>query len=744
MGKHFNSKHDDAAWRALFGRWHAGEDSRALRREAGVSADTWSAHAKRLGMRIGDLPEGHPAKRGAPAFADRADDYRHPKSLLTEGQWRALFALRAAGTPDTVLVVKYGVQAATICSQAKARGIRRADLRAGVEAGLDGETVSPPPSRREEASRHLPTEWGGDDGAVSAPPPPAKARAVPLPSARGGLGIDPEDRAGTEEAFREAIREAARRGDYRGIQDVVGAQGAMDRYFTRVEAARGGGVWSGPSTPSGSPSPLRGEETRPALELRTAQRPPEGEWSTWLFLGGRGAGKTLAGASWISDMAERCGRLALIGASLHDAREVMIGGPSGILSLPRWRARGAWPTYQMSRRRLVFPNGAEAFVFSAEDPDSLRGPQFAAAWADEFCAWRDGGETLAMVRMGLRLPLGPPPSGEGDPEGVEGPEARAAQGAEASAAGPSTASRSPSPSPSGDGEDHISNPRLCVTTTPRPTAALKALRAESSCVQSHAPTQDNAEHLAPAFLEGLEALYGGTRRAAQELEGLVVEPEGGLFTAEMLAGAREETTTSRGSSSPEGGSPYEKVVVAVDPTTTASGNACGIVVVARAGERAVVLADRSARGLSPEGWARRALAAAAEFGASEIVAEVNQGGEMVKSVLDAGGFKASGLRWRPVRATSGKRARAEPVAALYEQGRVRHAGTFSALEEEMMAFGSEDEGRYDLDRADALVWGVTALLLGQRGEEPRIRSLDVGVTPRGLSVNSPWPEAGWL
>ncbi|WP_404822046.1 hypothetical protein [Brevundimonas goettingensis] len=247
-------------------------------------------------------------------------------------------------------------------------------------------------------------------------------------------------------------------------------------------------------------------------------------------------------------------------------------------------------------------------MFSAEDPDSLRGPQFAAAWADEFCAWRDGGEVLAMVRMGLRLPLRSAPSplgdGEGDREAVEGQEARAA--------GPSTTREDaggPPPRRESDGEDCA--PRLCVTTTPRPTAALKALRAEASCRQSHAPTQDNAANLAPAFLEGLQALYGGTRRAAQELEGLVVEPEGGLFTAEMMSAAREETTTSRGSSSPKGGSPYEKIVVAVDPTATMSGNACGIVVVARAGERAVVLADRSARGCRPragrEGlWRRRA------------------------------------------------------------------------------------------------------------------------------------------
>ena len=739
MGKHFNAKLDDAAWRALFGRWHAGEDSRALRAEAGVSADTWSAHAKRLGMRIGDLPEGHPARRGAPAFADRADDWRHPNSRLTEGQWRALFALRAAGTPDTVLVAKYGVHAATICSQAEARGIRRADLRAGVrtpptlrcasghlptEWGGDGGAsaagaVSPPPSRPEEGPRHLPTPWRGEMRVLP-------AEAAPLEEAV----IDPDDPEGTRAAFRAAIREAGRREDYHRIQAVCGAQTAMEKaFFAKAEAKGEAARVAGPLHPPGPPPPM-GED----LILRPQQRPPEGEWSTWLFLGGRGAGKTLAGASWISDMAQRCGRLALIGATLHDAREVMIGGPSGILNLPRWRARGEWPVYQASRRRLVFPGGAEAFVFSAEDPDSLRGPQFAAAWADEFCAWRDGGEVLAMVRMGLRLPLGPPPLGEGDRRalraGVEG-----AGSGEGVCGEPPPSPREGSEPPPPRGEDLA--PRLCVTTTPRPTAALKALRAEASCEESHAPTADNAENLAPAFLEGLQALYGGTRRAAQELEGLVVEPEGGLFTAEMLAEAREAV---------EG--PFDRVCVAVDPTATAAGNACGIVVVARvpacAGmtkERAVVLADRSARGLSPEGWARRALAAAAEFGASEIVAEINQGGEMVRAVLEAAGLRGSGLRFRPVRATSGKRARAEPVAALYEQGRVRHAGVFSALEEELMAFGSEDEGRYDLDRADALVWGVTALLLGARGEGPRIRSLDFGVTPRGLSVATPWPSA---
>lgn len=246
---------------------------------------------------------------------------------------------------------------------------------------------------------------------------------------------------------------------------------------------------------------------------------------------------------------------------------------------------------------------------------------------------------------------------------------------------------------------------------------------------THAATAENAAHLSAGFLEGLTALYGGTRRAAQEMEGLVVEAEGALFSAEMLAAAYL----------PAGPDTYDKVVVAVDPTTTHTGNACGIVVVARAREsdgvtRAHVLADRSAAGLSPAGWARRAVAAAREFGATTVVAEVNQGGDMVRAVLKAAGCEDGGVGFRAVRASRGKRARAEPVAALYEQGRVRHRGRFPALEEELMAFGGEDEGRYDLDRADALVWGVSDLLLGPRGEGPRISVLDWGGRPSGISA----------
>ena len=399
---------------------------------------------------------------------------------------------------------------------------------------------------------------------------------------------------------------------------------------------------------------------RPPLTLRPAQTPPPGDWSTWLFLGGRGAGKTCAGASWVSEQAERLGkggRLALVGATLHDVREVMIGGPSGIMALPRWDGGGR-PVYEPSRRRLTFPGGAEAWAFSAEDADSLRGPQFAAAWADEFCAWARPEEVLAMLRLGLRL-----------------------------------------------GDD----PRLAVTTTPRPTAALKTLKAEPGCVSTHAPTRDNLANLAPGFLGQLTALYGGTRREAQEMDGLIVEAEGALFRAEDLAQARSGTR-------PDG---FDRIVVAVDPTTTPGGDACGIVVAGRRGDRAYVLADRSRRGLTPAGWARRAIAALDEFGARAIVAEVNQGGDMVAHVL---GTQRPDVTVKAVRATRSKRMRAEPVAALYEQGRVIHLGAFRELEEELMAIGGAESG-HSLDRADALVWAITDLMLTPQGQGPRITVL---------------------
>ncbi|PVM90776.1 DNA-packaging protein [Caulobacter endophyticus] len=381
------------------------------------------------------------------------------------------------------------------------------------------------------------------------------------------------------------------------------------------------------------------------------QTPPSDPWATWLMLGGRGAGKTFAGAGWITDQAARPCRMALVGPTFHDVREVMIEGPSGLRAMAQAGNRVRW---EGSRRRLVWETGAEAYAFSAEDPDSLRGPQFHAAWADEFCAWPKASETLAMLRFGLRL-----------------------------------------------GED----PRLVVTTTPRPTRALKVLMAQPGVVTTRAGTAANAGNLAPQFLATLEGLYGGTRLAAQELEGIVVETDGGLFRAEDLARCRGAPPAK-----------FDRVVVAVDPPATARGDACGVVVAGRRDGRAYVLADRTARGLSPNGWARLAVAAAVDFDADALVAEANQGGDMVRTVLAQA---APPCPIKLVRASVGKRARAEPVAALYEQGRVVHCGAFPALEEELMGLGDGDLG-HSPDRADALVWALSELMLGG-GREPRLR-----------------------
>jgi len=237
--------------------------------------------------------------------------------------------------------------------------------------------------------------------------------------------------------------------------------------------------------------------------------------------------------------------------------------------------------------------------------------------------------------------------------------------------------------------------------------ALKRLLGQDGTCIERAATRANAVNLSPGFLRHLRALYAGTRLEAQELEGLVVEAEGALFRAEDLARARGNRPAT-----------LERIVVAVDPPASAGGDACGIVVVGRRDNRAYVLADRSKSGESPQGWATIVAQTAREFGAREIVAEKNQGGEMVRTVLAHGGCETA---IRLVHASRGKAARAEPVAALYEQGRVIHCGAFPALEEELMALGSAEGGRSP-DRADALVWAVTHLLPVPRAG-PRVRVL---------------------
>jgi phage terminase large subunit-like protein len=413
--------------------------------------------------------------------------------------------------------------------------------------------------------------------------------------------------------------------------------------------------------------------------LRAAQTPPAAladgrAWKTWLFLGGRGAGKTLAGAAWLAGQAKSVDRLALVGPTYADVREVMIEGPSGLRgAAAAFGPEGVRPRYEPSRRRLLWPNGSMAQVFTAEEPDGLRGPQFGAAWGDELCAWPEVGQVLAMLRMGLRL-----------------------------------------------GED----PRLCLTTTPRFGAALRSLLGEPGLVVTRGSALDNAEHLAPGFVEGLRALYGGTRLERQEIDGEVIEAlEGAVFRRADIERAR-----ALGADGCPGR--FDRLVVAVDPPAGVGGSACGIVVAGILGEfrvggpRLWVLKDETVHGLSVGGWSARVAAAAkwAEaLGFTQVVAEANQGGEMVRQVLAQAGVR---VPIRLVHARVGKTERAEPVALLYEQGRVAHVPGLAALEDQMLLLGGADgpDSHASPDRADALVWALSALAILPY-VEPRVRQL---------------------
>lgn len=390
-----------------------------------------------------------------------------------------------------------------------------------------------------------------------------------------------------------------------------------------------------------------------------------GDWRTWLILGGRGAGKTRAGAEWVRRIAlgdppriPAVGHIALVGESEHEVREVMIEGVSGLLGI---HARGERPVWTPSRRRLEWPNGAAAYAFSAEDPESLRGPQFGAAWADEIAKWRHADATFDMLQFGLRL-----------------------------------------------GE----RPRQVVTTTPRPIALLKRLIADPATALTHAGTRANALHLSAAFIENVFARYGGTRLGRQELDGEIIDDRpDALWSRALIEGCRVRAA-------PE----LQRIVVAVDPPASSGARAasCGLVAAGRSEDTIYVLADETVTGLSPAGWAAKAIALWRRLAADALVAEVNQGGDMVRAVMREADPAVPVVA---VRATRGKWLRAEPVAALYEQGRVKHVGAFPALEDELCDFDLSglSSGRSP-DRLDALVWAVTALSFGAK-HQPRVRGL---------------------
>ena len=392
-----------------------------------------------------------------------------------------------------------------------------------------------------------------------------------------------------------------------------------------------------------------------------------GPWTTWAVIGGRGSGKTRTGAEWVDALArgdpaftaEPVGRIALVGETHLDVRDVMVEGPSGLLSLPaRGRARPVWSP---SRRRLEWPNGAVALAFSAEEPDALRGPQFGAAWCDEVAKWRRPEAAFDMLQFGLRL---------------------------------------------GD------RPRNLVTTTPRPVPLIRRLLADPRTVVSRARTRDNAAHLAPDFLERVVGRYAGTRLGRQELDGELIEDrDDALWDRECLE-------ASRVAAAPELG----RIVVAVDPPATsgARSDACGLVAAGRAGGHAYVLADASLARATPQAWAGAALALYHRLAADALVVEVNQGGEMAAAVLAQCDPAVPVTR---VTATRGKYLRAEPVSLLYARGLVHHVGALPALEDELCDFGPDGlSGGGSPDRLDALVWALTHLMLQTRAE-PRIRRL---------------------
>jgi phage terminase large subunit-like protein len=418
--------------------------------------------------------------------------------------------------------------------------------------------------------------------------------------------------------------------------------------------------------------------------------PADEGWRTWLMMAGRGYGKTRAGAEWITRLAAGRGavRIALVGATDAEVRKVMIEGESGLLAVgTRYGRRPAW---EPGLGRLRWPGGSIADVFSAEAPERLRGPQHHFAWCDELAKWASPEATWDNLQMTLRA-------------GVR--------------------------------------PRTLVTTTPRAIPLLKRIEAQPWTVRTGGRSADNAT-LPPSFLDMMAATYGGTRLGRQELDGELVEDlDGALWTRALIEQCRvPPILAGTGRLRPAGRAPggtgavpgrhsrsgeeLVRVVVGVDPPATAAGDACGIVVCALGADGlGYVLADRSAGGLSPEGWAGRVAATAEAWGAERVAVENNQGGEMVESVLRA---VDPALPVRPVRARYGKSQRAEPVAILFERGRARFAGAFPELEDELA--GMTTGGAYlgpgrSPDRADAMVWALTELMLGKERAEPRIRRL---------------------
>jgi phage terminase large subunit-like protein len=450
---------------------------------------------------------------------------------------------------------------------------------------------------------------------------------------------------------------------------------------------------------------------------RPEQLPPEGDWRIWFIMAGRGFGKTRSGAEWIDALARADDglRIALVGASFDDVRNVMIEGESGILACARDRKQPIWAP---ALRRLVWPGGAMARCYSAAEPEGLRGPAHHLAWADEVARW----------------------------------DASADGSAGGGSAGSANRSR---------GEMAWDNlmmglrlgerPMLCATTTPRSVPLVRRILAMPGVAVSGGPTHANRANLSDMFVESMERQYGDTAYGRQEIGGELIEDiEGALWSRALLESCRVSFPTSSGglcSSGtplalrpqadaadvirPFGDEALERVVIGVDPPASSTGDACGIVVCGSLTHpiegtveaEYLVLEDATVEKASPERWARAVAEAAMRWGADRIVAEANNGGEMVRRVLEA---EDVALPVVLVHARGSKAARAEPVAIQYQRGRVAHAGRFPKLEDEMCGLipggGYAGPGRSP-DRADALVWALGELMAARSRSGPRVRRL---------------------
>jgi phage terminase large subunit-like protein len=388
---------------------------------------------------------------------------------------------------------------------------------------------------------------------------------------------------------------------------------------------------------------------------RPEQKPPPGDWVYWLILAGRGAGKTRAGAEAVRLWVKNFAFVNLIGPTHDDVRDVMVLGESGLMAICPTPER---PHFSRSSQRLVWPNGAVSLLFSAEEPDRLRGKQHMKLWLDEVAAWNYP-DAFEQALLGLRL------------------------GAK---------------------------PQAVITTTPRPNRLIKQLVDDKDAIVTRGSTFDNASHLAEAFLKRITMRYQGRMIGRQELFAEIVEEApGALWTRALIERQRLAASTSA--------AVYSEIVIGVDPPAKsgASADECGIVVVGRTAEGAIhVIADLTSQGETPGQWAARVGAAFRRFKANRVVAEINNGGEMVVEVLRQ---SDPNLPVRKVTATRGKFLRAEPVATAHERGIVHHLGDFPKLEDQLCSLTPDFDARvsgFSPDRADALVWAIADLIAPER------------------------------